>query len=274
MQKKIAVINDIAGFGRCAVSVALPIISYLGVQCCPVPTSVFSNNTAYPDYFCDDYTDRMQPYIDQWKKLGLRFDGIATGFLSSVRQMQIVRDFIRDFRGDNTRVIMDPVMGDSGRLYVTYTEELCSEMRKMVGLADILTPNLTECCKLTDTPYRSEGWRDGELRRMAEMLAERGPESIVITGIRQGDYIANYVYEKGRQPKWVRTREAGTPRCGTGDVFSAIIAADSVNGVPFEKSVRKAAGFVKKCVLRSVELEIPENDGVCFEELLYRLKRN
>ncbi len=274
MQKKIAVINDIAGFGRCAISVALPVISYLGVQCCPVPTSIFSNNTAYPDYFYDDYTDRMQEYIDQWKKIGLRFDGIATGFLGSVRQMRIVRDFIRDFRGKNTKVIVDPIMGDQGRLYVTYNDELCGEMKRLTELADIVTPNLTECCKLTDVSYKSEGWHEDELRHMAEMLAARGPKCVVITGIEQGGYIANYVYEQGRAPQWVRTRKAGTQRCGTGDVFSSVIAADSVNGVPFDKSVRKAADFVKKCIVKSVELDIPPNDGVCFEEVLYRLKRD
>lgn len=274
MQRKLAVINDISGFGRCSVAVALPIVSYMGVQCCPVPTSVFSNHTGFPHYFFDDYTDRMQEYIDHWKKLGLSFDGIATGFLGSDKQIQIVKDFIRDFKGENTKIIIDPVMGDYGKLYSTYTEELCQEMKKLVCLADIITPNLTECCKLTDTPYKGEGWRKKELQRMAEMLAGEGPQKIVITGIKQGAFIANYIYEKGKEPKWIRTHKVGTERSGTGDVFASIIAADSVNGVPFDRSVKKASGFVKKCILKSIELEIPRTDGVCFEEILYQLKRD
>ena len=96
-QKKAAVINDISGYGRCAITVALPVISKLKVQCCPVPTSIFSNHTAFPTYYFDDYTDRMQPYIDQWKALGLTFDGIQTGFLGSRKQIEIVAGFIQDF---------------------------------------------------------------------------------------------------------------------------------------------------------------------------------
>lgn len=274
MQKKLAVINDISGFGRCSITVSLPIVSYLGVQCCPVPTSVFSNHTGYPQFFFDDYTDRMPEYIDNWKKLGLTFEGIATGFLGSARQIQIVKKFIREFSKENTQIIIDPVMGDYGKLYPTYTEELCQEMKKLVSHADIVTPNLTECCKLTDVSYKDTGWKKKELYNMAELLSEQGPEKVVITGIRQGEFIANYIYEKGKEPKMIRTHRVGTERSGTGDVFAAVIAADSINGVPFDKSVKKASGFVKKCILKSIELDIPRTDGVCFEEILYQLKRD
>ena len=133
MQKKIAVINDISGFGRCSIAVSLPIISYLGVQCCPVPTSIFSNHTGYPHFFFDDYTDRMPAYIANWKKLGLTFEGITTGFLGSVRQIRIVKEFIREFSRENTLIIIDPVMGDNGRLYSTYTKELCEEMKQLTS---------------------------------------------------------------------------------------------------------------------------------------------
>ncbi len=273
MQKKIAIINDIAGFGRCAATVAIPIISYLGVQCCPVLTSVLSNHTGYPNYFFDDYTDRMEEYIANWKKLGLKFDGIATGFLGSAKQIEIVKRFIRDFSERNALIIVDPVMGDHGKVYSTYTEELCDKMRELVRLADIITPNLTEACKLTDTPYKETGWRIRELQSIAERLSQTGPSKVVITGIRQGDFIANYIYEQGTEAQVIRTHKVGTERSGTGDVFSSIIAADGVNGVPFKRSVRKASTFVKKCILKSIEMEIPQTDGVCFEEILYQLNR-
>ncbi|MCD7724429.1 MAG: pyridoxamine kinase [Clostridiales bacterium] len=274
MQKKIAVINDISGFGRCSVAVALPIISYLGVQCCPVPTSIFSNHTGFPQYFFDDYTDRMEEYIANWKKLDLRFEGIATGFLGSARQIQIVKRFIQEFSREDTQVIVDPVMGDYGQLYSTYTEALCEEMRELVRLADITTPNLTEACHLTQTPYKHTGWSRKELLAMAGKVAAFGPSKVVITGIVQGEFIANYIYEAGKEPKLIRTHKVGTERSGTGDVFASIIAADCVKGIPFERSVRKASGFVKKCILKSIELEIPKTDGVCFEEILYQLKRD
>lgn len=274
MQKKIALINDISGFGRCSVTVALPIISYMGVQCCPVPTAILSNHMGYPNYFMDNYTDRMEAYIENWEKLGLGFDGIATGFLGSAEQIAIVKRFIGTFGGKDTLVIVDPVMGDHGRLYSTYTEELCAQMRELIGLAHIATPNLTEACRLADVPYRDGVWRKKELRAMAERIAGLGPSRVVITGIPQGGFIANYIYERGAEPQIIRTYKVGAERSGTGDVFSAIIAADGVNGVPFHNSVRKASGFVRKCILRSEEQEVPKTDGVCFEEVLYRLKRD
>lgn len=274
MQKKIAIINDISGFGRCSVTVALPIISYLGVQCCPVPTAILSNHMGYPNYYMDNYTDRMETYLENWQKLGLQFDGIATGFLGSAEQIAIVKRFIRTFSRKDTLVIVDPVMGDHGRLYSTYTEELCVQMRELIGLADITTPNLTEACRIADVPYREGSWRRKELYAMAERIAALGPSRVVITGIPQGGFIANYVYEQGEEPQIIRTHRTGAERSGTGDVFSSIIAADGVNGVPFHKSIRKASGFVKKCILRSEEQNVPKTDGVCFEELLYRLKRD
>lgn len=277
MQKKIAVINDIAGYGRCAMTVLLPIISYMGVQACPLPTSIFSNNTAFPHFFMDDYTDRMEAYIENWKKLGLTFDGIATGYLGSVRQIAIVKRFIREFSEENTLVLVDPVMGDHGRLYSAYTAELCTELRKLVALSDIITPNLTEACYLLDIPYRERGWTRKELFTMAERLSAMGPSKVVITGIVQGEFIANYVYVKSEEgePKarFSRIHKADAERCGTGDVFAAVIAADAVNGIPFDKSVKKAATFVKQCIEEAVKWKTPSTDGVPFEEILYKLKR-
>lgn len=271
-QKKIAVINDISGFGRCSIAVAMPIISAMKIQCCPVPTSIFSNHTGFPEYFFDDYTEKMPEYIAQWKKLGLEFEGITSGFLGSREQIGIVRNFIRDFRTERTTVIVDPVMGDYGKPYATYTSELCQEMKQLVEYADILTPNLTEACILTDTPYKDGHWTIKEIFAMAEKLQERGPAKVVVTGIRQGDFVANLVCEKGKELRVLRSHKVGTERSGTGDVFAAIIAADAVNGVSFDVSVKKASNFVKQCILRSEELEIPRTDGVCFEELLTTLR--
>lgn len=271
-QKKIAVINDMSGFGRCSLAVAIPIISVMKIQCCPVPTSIFSNHTGFESFFFEDYTDRMQPYIDEWKKLGLSFNGISTGFLGSKEQIQIVLRFLEDFKTEDNVTVIDPVMGDYGKTYSTCTPEMCSEMKKLVTRADILTPNLTEACILTDTPYHSDKWHMADIIELAGKLGEKGPDKIVITGIPQGEFIANLCYEKGREPKFLRTHKVGTQRSGTGDVFAAIIAADAVNGVDFQISVRKASRFIKKCILRSIEMDLPLTDGVCFEELLGTLK--
>ncbi|HIR75612.1 MAG TPA: pyridoxamine kinase [Candidatus Choladousia intestinipullorum] len=271
-QKKIAVINDFSGFGRCSIAVALPIISMMKIQCCPVPTSIFSNHTGFDSYFFEDYTDRMQPYINEWKKLGLQFSGIMSGFLGSKEQIQIVLRFFREFGTKDNIIVVDPVMGDYGKTYSTYTPQMCSEMKKLAAYADILTPNLTEACILTDTPYHEEKWRMKEITALAEKLSAMGPEKIVITGIVQGEFIANYCYEKGKPGKIRRTHKVGTQRSGTGDIFASIIAADAVNGVPFGDSVRKASLFIKRCIERSTEMELPLTDGVCFEEFLGSLK--
>lgn len=270
-QKKIAVINDFSGFGRCSIAVALPIISTLKIQCCPLPTSIFSNHTGFDSFFFDDYTDKMPLYINEWKKLGLQFDGITSGFLGSKKQIEIVTQFFKDFKTKENIIIVDPVMGDYGKIYATYTKEMCEEMKKLVQYADIITPNITELCILTDTPYQ-EKWKISELEKITEELAEKGPEKIVVTGIVQKEFIANFCYEKGKSPKILRCHRVGTQRSGTGDVFSSIIAADAVNQVPFDKSVKKASNFIKKCILKSIEMDIPVTDGVCFEELLQTLK--
>ena len=270
-QKKIAVINDFTGFGRCSIAVALPVISMLKVQCCPLPTSIFSNHTGFKSFFFDDYTEKMPAYIQEWKKLGLQFDGISSGFLGSKEQIQIVTQFFKEFKIEQNLIVVDPVMGDYGKTYSTYTPQMCEEMKKLVSYADILTPNVTEACILTDTLYKEKFTR-AEYRKMAETLCEKGPSKVVISGIVQGEFIANYCYEKGHEPKIVRSHKVGTQRSGTGDIFAAIIAADAVNGVPFEDSVRKASRFIKKCILKSIELDIPITDGVCFEEVLWSLK--
>ena len=119
-QKKIALINDFTGFGRCSIAVALPVISMLKVQCCPLPTAIFSDHTGFESFFCEDFTEHMPAYAGEWEKLGLHFDGIATGFLGSARQIDIVKDFLARFKGEHTKVLVDPVMGDYGKLYPTY----------------------------------------------------------------------------------------------------------------------------------------------------------
>lgn len=271
-QKKIAAINDLTGYGRCALAVSMPVISHMRLQCCPIPTSILSNHAGYAEYFFDDYTARLPAYLNMWEKLGLTFDGIMTGFLGSSHQIEIIEDFIDSVRDENTVVVVDPVMGDHGKIVGVYTEEMCSGMRRLVSRAHIITPNLTEACKLTDTPYREKGWTKKELFVIAEALSNMGPDKIVVTGIPQGELIANYIYEKGQEPHFIKTYRVGEERCGTGDLFASIIAADAVNGVSFQKSVKKASGFVKKCMQKSIEMQIPVKNGVCFEEILHTLK--
>jgi len=272
-QKKIAAIHDLSGYGRCSLTVAMPIISALKVQCCPVPTSILSNHTGFPTCFFDDYTDKMPLYLEQWKKLNLDFDGIFTGFLGSEAQIDIVTDMIRNFRTEKTMVIIDPIMGDNGKAYQTYTKEMCNRMRTLVESGDIVTPNLTEACILTGRQYRQTGWTRKELADMAQEIISMGPGSAVITGVREGTFVTNVVAEKGLEVKYLKSLKAGNDRPGTGDVFASIIAAQAVKGVPLMENVKKAAHFVKKSILVSDELNVPIENGVCFEEILSLLIR-
>lgn len=267
-QKKIAVINDFTGFGKCSITVSLPIISAMKLQCCPIPTSIFSNHTAYPEYYFDDYTDKMQEYIDKWKVLSLEFEGISTGFLGDARQIEIVKKFIRDFKKENTVVIADPVMGDFGKTYATYTKELCDKMKEVVELADIVTPNLTEACILVGEDFETVQDDEEKIIKMAEKISVYGPSKVVITGIDYEDEVSNLVFEKGCDPVFVRNKRVGISRSGTGDIFSAIISADAVNGVGFRESIIKATEFIKECLVISEERNIPKEDGVCFEDIL------
>ena len=266
-QKKIAVINDFCGFGRCSIAVELPIISALKVQCCPLPTAIFSNHTAYESFFCTDFTDKMNNYMSEWKKLNLKFDGILTGFLGSDVQIEIVKSFFEGFKEKGTTVIVDPVMGDEGRLYSNYPVALAKKMSQLLPFADIITPNLTEACILTGREY-SDDVDGAVLYEICADLSAMGPEKIVISGIDKGDCLENFVYEKGKEAVWVKVNKVGPCRAGTGDVFSAIIAADAVNGVSFLDSVKHASGFIEKALQKTVEFALDKADGICFEEIL------
>lgn len=271
-QKRIALVNDVTGFGRCSVAVELPLISALKVQACPLPTAILSCHTGFPTHFLDDYTSRMRPYMEDWQKNGVQFDGICTGFLGSAQQIEIVADFIRMFKQPGTRVMVDPVMGDYGRLYSSYTQEMCERMKQLLALADIVTPNLTEACRLLDRPYPEDGRMEAqELEYMAAELADRGPSQVVITGLSVGDEIENFIYEAGRGTL-LREKKIGGDRSGSGDAFAAIVAASLVRGVPLTDAVERAADFISKCLAYAVELDLPWNYGLPFEEYLTELR--
>ena len=179
---------------------------------------------------------------------------------------------VTDFSTPDTIVAVDPVMGDHGKIYATYTEEMCEEMKQLVGYADIVTPNVTEACILTGTKYKDKGWTRKELFNMATMLQLMGAKSVVITGVREGNFYTNVVLEHGKpEPEYVKVKSAGNQRPGTGDVFSSVLAGAVLNGQSLRAATEKAARFVRDCITKSDELEIPHSNGVCFEEILGKL---
>ena len=268
-QKKIALINDITGFGRCSIAVMAPIVSAMKIQSVVVPTAILSTHTQFPEYYFDDYTPKMRDYIQTYKNLDMTFDAIATGFLGSAEQVDIVVDFIKRFKKPGVFTLVDPVMGDYGKLYKTYTPELSAKMKKLVRYADILTPNLTELCALMDEDYHNGEFDAKALTAMCEKLSAQGPAHIVVTGIHYNEkQIMNFVYSKGEAPRVLLVDRIGGDRSGTGDVISAVIAGKYLNGHDFYDSVRCAAEYASKCIGYCEENKVPEHWGLCFEMYL------
>lgn len=273
-QKKIALINDFTGFGRCSVAVELPIISALKIQVCPLPTAILSVHTGFENYFMDDYTDRMKNYIDSWQKNNLEFDGVATGFLGSAEQIEIVGDFLK--KNSSALIMIDPVMGDHGKIYKSYTREMCRRMKELLQFADLVTPNLTEACELLNVPYPAKGIiSDSDLAIMAANIsAKTRGGKVVITGVTldfdDEKNISNFIYDGGKIDV-VTSQKLGGDRSGTGDVFFAVVAASIMNGENLLNSVRKAADFVTKCIIHAEKLNLAWNWGLPFEEFLTEL---
>jgi pyridoxine kinase len=267
-QKKIALINDITGFGRCSIAVMAPVVSAMKIQAVAVPTAILSAHTQFPEYYFDDYTPRMRDYIDTYKKLDMSFDAIATGFLGSEEQVDIVVDFIKTFKKDGVFTLVDPVMGDYGRLYKTYTPALCNKMKDLIRHADILTPNLTELCSLMDVDYRDGDFSPAELEAMCQQLSFQGPKHIVVTGIHHGKQIMNFVFSRGETPKIIMVDRIGGDRSGTGDVISAVIAGMYLNGHGFYDSVKRATEFASKCISYCEKNNVPTHWGLSVEMYL------
>lgn len=266
-QHSIAIVNDISGFGRCSVTVALPILSAMKIQCGVLPTAILSNHTEYPEYTILDFTQYMEDYLTTWKRLHFAFDGIYTGFLGSEQQLSIILRMFETFSFEKR--IIDPVMGDHGNIYDSYSPKMCQTMKELVSHSTLTTPNVTELCILTDTTYRTDITED-EIFQMCQALADSGAKQIVVTGIEKGNEIGNAIYENGSFE--VIYGEKILPlRPGTGDVFASILAGCSLHNIPIKESVETAAHFIRTCLLTSAQMDIPLNDGVCFEEHLEML---
>ena len=269
--KRVALINDVTGYSRCSVAIQLPLISALGVECVFVPTAILSVNTYHPEYYFDDYTDRMADYILTYKKMNVEFDGIVTGFLGSDKQIDIVIDFFKTFKKKNTFVLVDPVMGDHGKLYPTYTKKMQDKMRELIPYATIITPNLTELCALLEEEYLGNNIDFDKIEQMCKRLSQLGPEKIVVTGINVEDKIVNFAYEKNRGAKLIKVKRIGEDRSGTGDLISGIIAGSYANGMDFYQCVQKAADFACKCIDYSQKIGAHNHLGLCFEPFLKEL---
>lgn len=263
MSKKIAVINDLSGFGRCSLSVAMPIITVQGIECCALPTGIFSNQTGYDSFKSVDLTDYMPGFINEWKKLSPKFDGILSGFITSSAQGKIIEGFIDDFKGNDTIVVVDPVMGDDGKVYPCYDDESINSIKRLVQKADIITPNLTELCLLCD-----EDFDDVDFDLIEEMSKSFGDKSVITTGIKiDKKTIANAVYSKGNFDI-VKCDKSGDSFSGTGDIMSSFVISKCVNGESPLKAVQDATAFIEAAISDTVKKPYNPADGVNFEKFL------
>lgn len=280
--KKIALINDLSGFGKCSLTAAIPIISVLGIQPCPLPTAVLSAQTGFSSYYCDDFTDRMNYFTDEWKKMQESFDGIYSGYLGSAAQMHNVLYFLENFYTDNTLYLADPVMGDNGRRIRIFTDELLDCMKELTRHANIITPNLTELCLLADIDYNvlTKHASDNDYLSYVEDTARKllpqalTSQTIVITGIvrRQPDcvFVGNLAVTT-KNHYYLETPYRGESYSGTGDLFASIIIGSLVNELSIENAMEKAVQFLSPAIEEASKDNIPKNHGVCFEKYLHLL---
>lgn len=270
--KKIAAIHDMSCLGRCALTVIIPILSAEGVQVVPIPTALLSTHTGgFENPYFVDLSDEMQKIIEHFEQLDVKFDAIYSGFLGSARQIHIVEDIIDKF-GSGGPVLVDPVMGDDGKLYSTYTDELVRGMAQLCRKADIITPNLTEAHFLTgvDIPENIPDARAATelaLKLCCHMKAKLGVNKIVITGIHFGDRVGNAVMVDGE------VRLTSMPRLnrsfpGTGEVFTSTLLGEIVRGKSLYDAAEAAQEFTYKVIEHSQSSPEPTRNGVLLEECL------
>lgn len=268
---RIAAIHDLSCFGRCSLTIAVPVLSAMGCQCCPLPTALLSAHTGFSGSSFLDLTEEMNDILDHWSALDLHFDVIYSGFLGSAAQAETVAHFIHRFKAPGTRVILDPVMGDHGTAYRTCTPELCRRLCALTELADVITPNLTEAALLLDRPYEDVCRMDPSA--VTEALSLNGRRSVVLTGYSAGPGQTGalcFDRETGRMDA-VQTQREPRDFSGTGDLFASVLTGGLARGLSLTEAARAAAEFVRAGVARSIAAGLTDGNGVEFEPLLGRL---
>ena len=268
---RVAAIHDMSGFGRCSLTVAIPVLSAMGLQCCPLPTAFLSTHTGgFEGFSFLDMTDEMPRVADHWKTLDMDFKCIYSGFLGSERQIEIVSEFIRNFRGKDTVVVVDPEMGDHGEVYQTYTPAMCEGMAHLAEQADVIVPNLTEAALLLGIPYGELPAGESGCREIVERLSLNGRRSVVLTGASVAPDLTGAMCFDAKSGQTESVQVPRVPRefYGTGDVFASVLAGALVKGATLPEAARQAVDFVRACAERTAEQNLPIREGVDFEPLL------
>lgn len=267
--KRVVTIQDFSCVGRCSLTTALPVISAAGVECCALPTAVLSNHTGFRQFYSRDLTDEILPISNTLFALGIEFDAIYTGYIASSRQMELISGFVERFSENNPLVLVDPVMGDEGRLYAGLTADYPEKMRHLCARADVAAPNLTEACMLTGRDYIEHPCGD-DFKSLLTDLASLGTKSAIITGAFPEDRqdMTGVMGIDGGRFFGTFTKKENIRCLGTGDIFASALVGAYMRGQPLEH----AAGTAVKFTYRAVELT--KNDpnrreyGVNFESAL------
>ncbi len=278
MLKKIVSIQDISCYGKCSLTAALPLISAMGVETAVVPTAVLSTHTGgFTGYTFRDLTEDMPDILNHWKSLNLKFDGLYTGYLGSKEQIDIVADFFDAFNSDNTKIIVDPVMGDAGKLYAGFSKEFPQEMRRLCAKADVILPNITEASLMLDIPY-DETFTEERVHKILRDLTSLGCKTAVLTGVMYGDGnhgAAAYDSETDTFTSAFRPHIPAQMH-GTGDVFASVFAGALTRGGTLEQALNIAVNFTADTMKATLpDLDLPRDEapwyGVSFEACMPKL---
>lgn len=268
---RVAAIHDLSGYGRASLTVVIPILSNMGVQVCPLPTAVLSSHSGFMGFHFVDLTDHLDKMIDHWKGMNLEFDAIYSGYLGSVRQVDIVRQFISDFRRPDPLIVVDPVLGDNGKLYSAFDNKMVCEMRKLVEVAHIITPNLTEAAFLLGETFDEHAGIE-TVKSWARKLGEMGPQIVIITSVPE-----NSGLQKTSVLAWNRRDErmwkvscdylpANYP--GTGDAFSSVIVGSLLQGDSLPIALDRAVHFISMGVRATFGHRHQHVEGILLEKVL------
>lgn len=265
---RIAAVHDLCGYGKCSLGVAIPVLSSAGCDVCPVPTGLFSSHTAFPGWYMHDTTDILEDYLQAWRGIDVEIDAIYSGFLGAPEQVDVIRSLYASY--PQALRVVDPVMADHGKVYPTYTPELCQAMAELACEADILTPNLTEAAIILGEEWQGTNISDDEAKRIVAALVAKGAKHVVLKGIqREGeDIVRNFV--GGRNMETVEVNNAYLPYMlhGTGDVYASCLLAAVMAGQTLEDAVEFAGSFVHDSMIVSAKQPHFQERGVSFELLL------
>ncbi len=268
---RVAAVHDLSCFGRCSLTVIIPVLSCMGIQVCPLPTAVLSSHLGgFSKLAFYDFTLHMPAFFQHWKQEGITFDCIYSGFLASEEQIDVLHAFIDEFSQNAPLIMVDPVMGDGGKLYSTYTPSMQEKMKTLVKRANIITPNYTEACFLLGEPYFEEGSDVERIKEWLQRLAAFGPETVVMTGIpcTEGKII-NMAYEAREQIFWeIKSDYIPARYPGTGDIFASVLLGGLIKGEKLPDAMKKAANFVEIAIKDTYYKSAPTREGVLLESVL------